>query len=211
MTWPAANITAVRVLVSDTPVSKLNRGETPKNPRNGANKVFQLDRFPIVPGSVFLTSGANIRVQNGFAEDDTNGLITFTAAPVGTESPWYVDYNWLWFSDTEYGTFLDSASEDIGFNPTAIIPPGLNNALNAFAAYHMYEALAAKYASKFNSTGGGQGVQVDVVTGNFLKLANAAKDKGLNFLNLYYQRSGRRNAPAAALAHPRIDPWTPPR
>jgi len=211
MSWPTATITSIRTLVNDTPTSKQARAETPQNTRDSSRKVFQLLHYPIVSGSIYLTTGSTIRTQAGFTPDYVNGLLTFTSAPTGTESPWYVDYYWQWLADADYGEFLDMASYDVGFSPTATLPVGLTNAFLNYAAYRFYKAMAAKYAWRFNSSGGGQGQNVDVVTGNFRKLADEAKAEADSLKLEYYTRHGKREAPAIGTASMGIDPFTPMR
>ena len=211
MSWSAAQITSLRTLVDDSVTSKQARAETPQNARDGARKVFQLLHYPIVASSVYLTTGATIRTQTGYTVDLVNGLLTFTVAPTGLESPWYVDYYWQWLPDSAFTEFLDNASYDIGFNPTIAVPIGLTNAFNNYGAYHFYKAMAAKYAWRFNSAGGGQGQNVDVVTQNWRKLADEAKTEGDSMKAEFYKRHGAREAPAIGTASMSIDPFTPMR
>jgi hypothetical protein len=211
MSWTAAQIAAIRSLVDDTSTSHQGRAEIPQGQRDSSRRVFQVLYYPIVSGSVYLTTGTTIRTQTGFTVDLTNGLLTFTVAPVGTENPWECDYYWQYLADGEYSTFLDQASYDVGFSPTTTIPDGLINSFYLYAASHFYERMAARYASRFNSSGGGQGQSVDVVTGNFRKLSEDAKSKA-DFMKLeYYKRHGQREAPSISVVAPVIDPWTPMR
>jgi hypothetical protein len=211
MAWSAAQITAVRGLVDDTSTSHQARAEVPQNERDSSRTVFQVLYYPIVPGSVYLTTGTTVRTQSGFTVDNTNGLLTFTAAPTGTENPWYVDYYWQWLTDTDFTTFLDQASYDIGYSPSDTVPSGLTNAFNLYAASHFYQRMAARYASRFNSTGGGQGQSVDVVTANYLNLAKEKKAEADAMKMAFYERHGQRSAPASVSVAPSIAPYTPVR
>jgi hypothetical protein len=209
MAWTSAQITAVRIKVDDTATSHQARAEIPQNERNSSCTVFQVLYYPIVASSVYLTTGTTIRTQTGFTVDATNGLLTFATAPTGSENPWYVDYYWQWMTDTDMSAFLDQASYDIGYSPTSTIPDGLTNAFTMFAAAHFYERMAAKYASRFNSSGGGQGQSVDVVTQNYKKLADNAISQAEKMKTAYYTRHGQREAPATATNAPTIMPYTP--
>lgn len=221
MSWTAAQITTLRQLVNDDANDKQARAEVPQNTRDNSRVVFQLLHYPIVTNgwastdtdathtSVFLTTGSTVRTQTGFKVDPLNGLLTFSTAPIGTESPWYVDYYWQWFEDAKYSTFLDMASYDVGFSPTLTITPGLTNAWYLYAKCNYFKAMAAKYAWRFNSSGGGQGQEVDVVTQNYKKMADEAWEEAENMKTAFYTRHGARNAPATASTHMGIDPWTP--
>lgn len=221
MAWTASQIGTLRTLVNDESTSKQARAETPQNTRDSARLVFQVSHYPIVTTgwtaqdtdatktSVYLTSGSTIRTQAGFTVDPVNGLLTFASAPTGNEDPWYVDYYWQWESDTGISTFLDIASYDVGFSPTATITSGLTNAWYAYAKHHFYKAMAGKYAWRFNSSGGGQGQEIDVVTQNFQQLSKQAKSEADDMKTAFYTRHGARSSPAVATGAMGIDPWTP--
>ena len=223
MSWTAAQILTLRQLVNDDPTSKQARAEVPQNTRDNSRTVFQVLHYPIVVNgwantdldatktSVYLTTNTTVRTQTGFTVDPINGLLTFNTAPVGTESPWYVDYYWQWLTDTQHSAFLDLASYDTGFSPTTTITTGLTNAWYHYAKHHFFKTMAAKYAWRFNSSGGGQGQSVDVVTKNYKILADEAWQEAENMKTAFYTRHGARNAPALANSAMSIDPWTPAR
>jgi hypothetical protein len=210
MAW-TNEILQLRGLVDDTTTSNQARHETPTNKRDSSNKIFQLEKYPIVNSSVYLTLNTTIRTQAGFTIDNVNGLMTFVTAPVGTENPFYVDYYWNWFVDNDYSNFLDIASYDLGFGPTLTIPSGLINALLHYGKHHFFKRMASRYAYRFASSGGGQGQSIDVVTKQYKQLADEAWQEAETMKLAYYERHGQRNQPATSVKSSKIDPWTPMR
>jgi hypothetical protein len=238
-TLTATEINLLRTLVNDDSTSKQARAEIPQNTRDGVRTVFQLLHYPIVSSgwastdtdatntSVYLTTGTTVRTQTGFKVDVVNGLLTFNTAPTGAEDPWFVDYYWQWASDETMYSLLYIAAYDVGYNPvllgygldpygtgpysspTTTIPTGLTNAWYLYAKHHFFKMMASKYAWRFNSSGGGQGQQVDVVTKSYRELADEAWEEANAMKEAFAKRHGRRDVPAQATSRMSVDPWTP--
>ncbi len=212
MTALATLITDTRILCNDTPTSNLITQEAPKGAINSSNTKYRLQYQLVVTGSVFLTQGSTFRTQSGFTLDLPNGILTMTSAPTSGTDPFEVDYNFNWFTDTDYTEFLAEAAKAVNnvADPTKIVD-GLVPALLHFALYYFWMRRASQYAHKYQSSGGQAGQNVDVVTTNFRNLAKDAKAAALALRDDFYTEQGRAKNPAAAATNISFDPFTPRR
>lgn len=204
-------ITSLRILANDTPTSNTIRQETPQGVLDGTNVNFRLQNFPLVVGSVYVTAGSTFRGQAGFTVDAPNGIITFGTAPLSTTKPWECDYNFQWFTDAEHTEFLGDGAELLGYtksDPTTV-PAGLITPMLKYALAAFWMRRSSQYAHRFASSGGQVGHSVDVVTKAFKALADQATKDGDNFRDAYWNRQGRKNAPASGTGSYSIDPGSP--
>jgi len=206
---PTDLVLRLRILANDTATSNLITGETPVGTRNGSNLHFRLQYQNIVSGSVYMTIDNTFRTQSGFSVDTANGLLLFGSAPLSTVSTFAADYNFQWFTDTDYTEFLTEASYQLSVTDAADVPTGLTMSLMQFALYYFWLRRATQYAHRYSSTGGQAGESVDVVTSNFRKLAADAMKAALQMRLDYYERQGEREAPSSATWSFGIDPYTP--
>lgn len=214
MTAIATLITNLRQLSNDTPTANLISRETMKPKPDGTRKKFYVDYQDLVSGSVYTTIGntdAGFRIQTGFTVDLANGIITFSAAPAAGSDPFTADYNFYWFTDTDYTEFLDEASKQLSVLTAEQVPSALSMALMQFGLFYFWQRRASQYASRYASTGGLSSQNVDTVTKNFRDLAKAAWDSGTKFRDDYYLKQGEQNQPAAAVFNYGISPYTPKR
>lgn len=209
----AALITSTRTLAADTTTANLIRGETPGGLNDGTNTKFRTMQRNIVAASIFFTINSTYRSQTGLTIDDAgNGLFTISPAPAANGNPWYIDYNFQWFTDADYTEFLNDAARDLlGVSDPTTIATALVAALLQYALGYFYQRRATYYADKYSSSGGQAGQSVDVVTKNFQTLSKGAFDRATTMRDDYYKRLGQRNAPASATTSYGIDPITPPR
>ena len=210
----AANIIlAVRQDVKDAAKSNIVRGEVPSGDVDAVNKRFYLAYQPIVTASAKVyQNGTLLTLTTNYTIDEETGIITFVAIPaVGTKIE--VDYYYNWFNDASYTSFLDNASQSLGFASATItsIPEGLIPATLKFVAHYYYKARAAFYANRFNSSTAGQTVNVDVITKNFKDLATECWEEAIELRNDYYKKFGQQNQPASAVTAPSISNYTPQR
>lgn len=210
ITAPVGLINQLRSLANDTTTSNFIKFETPIGAADGANKYFKLQYENIVTASVYISYGTTFRTQAGFTVDLTNGIITFTSAPASA-TELLTDYNFLWFSDTEYSEFLVTASQHLGETDPDDVDTGLVMALLQYALGYYWQRRASAYAHRYSSSSMGVSAQVDVITTNFMKLANMAFNTGEKFRIQFYQRQGQREAPASGTQTYNIDPYTPQR
>lgn len=231
-------ITNLRILAKDTPTSKvvfgemLGSGDTPSFPVDGVNTVFRLKKPALsdaagAPTYTFFTivgHGAVARSQSGLTiTDPANGIITFSAAPnpgngtypVAPPSGVYVDYNWVWFMDSDYTEFLNLACEMVlaGVTDPTLVQSGLDTAMMQYALSQFWYARASQYAEQYRSAGGEASEDVQTVAQTYLALGKAANARG-DYLKLdFYKRQGQREAPAFASPQqfpaPRFDKITP--
>lgn len=210
ITVPTALITKLRILANDTATSNFISAETPVGTINSSNTHFRTQYQNLVSGSVYLSNATVFRSQAGFTVDATNGLLTFSPAPSDTTS--VVDYNFQWFTDTDYSEFLSDAALLLGSdNDPATVVDGLIMALLQYGLFYFYMRRATQYANKYASTGGQASQSVESVTGNFRKLAELSMDKGDQFRTDYYEKQGQQKNPAAAIVAIQFDPMTPRR
>lgn len=212
----ATLITQLRTLARDLPTSNRSVEETPKGLNDGSNTNFRLSSPILIDAAhIWWTSDGTFRSQTGISIVDANlGYIAISPAPpVGTQNqPFYVDYYYNWFADSDYTEFLNDGSRDLvgNGNPTVVID-ALVSALLQYALSKFYQARATQYAARYSSSGGQAGQNVDVVTKNFQTLAKQSADLGEKLRDQYYEDLGQRETPASGTINYRIDPMTPKR
>lgn len=204
-------ITSLRILASDTPTANLIRGETPAGLNDGTNTHFRTAQRNIVASSIYFTINSTYRSQTGLTIDDSvNGLFSISPAPAANGNPWYIDYNYQWFTDTDYTEFLNDAARDLlGVSDPTTVQTALVAALLQYGLGYFYQRRATQYADKYASSGGQAGQSVDVVTKNFQTLSKAAFDRAQAMRDQFYTRLGSSKAPASATTSYGIDPITP--
>lgn len=211
----AALITQARTLCRDLPTSNRSVRETPKGLNDGANTKFAVQSPIIVTGSLKWSTNGTYRVTTGVTLDDANlGYITISPAPAAgnQNQPFYVDYYYQWFADSDYTEFLNDASRDLigNGNPTVVVD-GLISALMQYTLGHYWQARANQYASRYSSSGGMAGQSVDKVADRFGTWAKDAFTQGKSFRDDFYKGLGQRESQSSAVINYNIDPMTPPR
>lgn len=188
---------------------------------DGTEKNFTLLYFPVVAPTPPATSGTVEVLKNGaalvegvgYTIDYPGGLLKLAAAPVKGPPKDVIEitYRFYWYDDAQFESFLANAATSAGFPPTgsssharalsvaATFPDGMLDSLMAFTGYEFNLRRADEYAHRFSSSSGGQSANVDVVTGNFRKLAQDCHTLGIEKRDDFYKRRGARNAPATAI------------
>lgn len=211
----ATLITQARTLCRDLSNSNRSVRESPKGINDGTNTKFSVQNPIIVASSLKWSAATTYRVTTGVTIDDANlGYVTINPAPpAGTQNaPFFVDYYYQWFADTDYTEFLNDASRDVvGSGDPTSVTDGLLSSLLQYTLGHFYQARATQYANRYSSSGGQAGQSVDTVTKNFQALSDAAFKRAKELRDDYYERLGQRDAPASTIINYRIDPMTPPR
>jgi hypothetical protein len=228
----AALISTLRSLGNDTPASNSIRQEVPIGKTDSINVNFRLQNWPVVSGSVYLTIGTTLgfglgpyggvpfggatggivfRTQTGFTVDLANGIITMAdgGVPVPNIQPFEFDYNYYWFSDSEYTEFMAQAVLALGIIDPTLVPTGLIPSLLQYALHYYWMRRSSQYAHKYNSSGGTAGHSVEVVTKAFEKLAADAWAAAPLLRDDYYKKQGRQFQPSSGTATYKIDPFTP--
>lgn len=164
---------------------------------NNAKKVFNTDYTVPVP---------------------KNGQIIFAVAPLETDSL-AVDFNYTWFDDLEWDTYLNRAANKIGLTlyyvgastvpgsfqlpvggtSPADIPDGLFDAICNLAAALASEALAQRFASRYDISAGDQSFNPSQMATAFDKRAIKLEKDGLNARDDFYKGQGRQYRPATAV------------
>lgn len=207
----ATLITSCRILGNDTPTANLITEETPKGTADGSNTKFRLQYQNIVANSVYMSYSTTFRTQTGFTVDTANGIITFTVAPANGLAI-VADYNFQWFTDTDWTEFLNQAALLLGpSNDPTTVNPALQAALEQYALGYYYSRRATQYAHKYASSGGQASQQVESVTGNFAKLSASAMKRGDQLRDDYYSKQGKQKDPAATVVAFQFNPMTPRR
>lgn len=209
----ATLITSLRTLSNDTTTSNLIRKETPDGANDGVNTKFRTAQRNIVAASVFYTFNTTYRSQTGLTLDDpANGLFTIAGPLAAAGNPFFIDYNFQWFTDADDTEFLNDAARDLlGVSDPTTVIDALVAALLQYALGYFYQRRATFYADKYSSSGGQAGQAVDVVTKNFQSLAKDSFKRAQDMRDQYYTRLGSSKAPASATVGYAIDPITPPR
>jgi len=201
----------LRGLGNDTATSNAIRQEVPLGKVDTSNKYYRLQNWPVVAGSLYMTVGSTWRGQNGFTVDPATGIITFTAAPTAGSNPFEADYTYYWFSDADHTTFLNVAAKMLGYTDPTGVEDGLVPALLHYALHEFWKRRSSQYANKYSSSGGTAGHSVEVVTGNFKKLAEEAFDTAGKLRDDFYKKQGRQLNPSSGVFGYAIDPYTPRR
>lgn len=210
-------ITNLRILGQDTPTSNLINRENLKPNPDGTRTKFYVDNKPIVgtdsdTNSVYVTSGntdAGFRSQSGFTVDLANAIITFAVAPANGVTPFVADYNFYWFSDTDYTEFLNEASKQCSASDPTQVQTGLEPAMMQFALYYYWMRRATQWANKYSSTGGLASQSADQVAKNFHMLAKEAWAAGEKERLEFYKNQGQNVKAATSVINYGIDPYTP--
>jgi hypothetical protein len=202
-------ILRARILANDTATANFQR-EVPTGRIDGTNTHFQLQNKNPIPASMYLTVNTSYRQASGFTVSDaTAGLIEITVAPAASANPFWMDYNFYWFSDGDYTEFLNDSALKLSAPTPVTVDPGLIDALLQYSLGYFWQRRATQYAHKYASSGGTVGQSVEKVTEAFRELSNQAFAKGDSFRDAFYKRQGQREAPASAVANYNIDPYTP--
>jgi hypothetical protein len=214
---PATNYTELLARLrnesDDTATGKPKFGDTPAGTRDGANTTFRLSYPNPITGSIYLTYGAAVRANTGFAIlDGPSGYVQLTTPPdAGTTQPFFFDYFYQWFLDADLQKMIDGATEDLGGVAGTDLDAGLYSAQVQFALARFWKRRASTYAHLFATSGGGANASPESVTAQFLSLAKEATKEGVRLMTAFYTRHGKRNAPASGTITHNISPYTPKR
>lgn len=209
-----------RDLVSQNPISR----ETPIGDIDGVNVIYYLQNKNIVSGTVgavnygpFVTLSTSKRATTGYVLDALNGILTLTVpVPTPLLPPWFVDYFFQWFTDTDYQTWIDQATQELAQTAGLFVGPvagggDLTPALIQYVIERFWTARASLYANKYATTAAGASEQIQTVTANFLSLAKAARVKAAAMRVAAYVDPGQKLAPASGTITHNIGRYTPRR
>ena len=217
----AADLTLkLRGRVNDTLASNFVRSEIPKGELDSSNKRFYLANLFLVTTASPTDYSPNFYIDGTlvtkslYAITSAQGLIAWIGtAPSGTKAE--VDYYYYKASDDMMSQFLDGATQltekDVT-DPTDV-PDGMAAILVEYAAYYFYDAMAARFADKFQASAGSQSSNPDPITKNYKELSakalasadkmpgieHAAQDEGWGMLVLVFLLIA---PPLAAIAVP---------
>lgn len=204
-------LTDLRILANDTPTSNNIRQEVPLGPKDGVNKNFRLQNYPVVAGSAYITQDATFRSQSGFTLDAPNGLLNFTTAPLSTVKVFEADYNFYWFTDVDHTQFLTNGSQSVSAADPTLVTDGLVPALLQYALHYFWMRRASQYAHRYSSSGGTAGHSVDAVTKAFKALADSAWAAAQKLRDDFYAKQGQQESPSSGTLAYNIDPYSPMR
>lgn len=174
--------------------------------------VFYLTNKPIVSGSIYLTYGSTVRQAasgySGLTVDYANGLLTFSPAWNPT-APYFVDYNFNYFSSADYTSFLADGLRFLGIPAGSTIDEMLAPAAYESAKAFFYDARASQYADRYKSEAGGVGQDVDVVTKNFQDLSKKAQLKAVTLRDAFYTRFSASKGPSSHFFNYGVSKITP--
>jgi hypothetical protein len=224
-------VSDLRILTKDPESApspyNLARGENLQLPQGAAIatcQTFYLSSVPIVPnntnensnGSVYITQGTTVRTQSGFTVDFTNGIITFSTAPGESgslPSPFTADYNFNWFTDTDYTLFIGKGMELCGVDAdvqdgviAGTLDENLLPGVYDLALSYFYQARATQYADKYNASGGGQGQDVKSVCDQFMSMSKTFYASGIKKRDEFYTRQGQAKAPSSHFINYGVSP-----
>lgn len=211
-------IISCRTLVGDGPTDNAARLENLNNIDNGNNingaqKVFNLQNFPIAPGGVFQTlSDGNAVTPSGV--DELHGQVLFTIAPTLTLQ---VSYYYFLFEDSAWSEFIINALQIVGLstnNPTqdiVVVPEGLLAACKLYAAYYFAMRVASQTGLWYNQKLQERDEARDSISGKWLKIAAAYKKDADALRADYYLGAGRQLKASFTILEHAPRPYTPSR
>ena len=177
-----------------------------------------------------------LTITTDYTIDTDLGVVTMTTAPAlgdPTDPAKPIDvlfatYRFFWYKDdSNYYEFLIQACRNCGVFPTATLTTPAARAadvllklddnlidaviLLAAAAFNLRRA--TEWASRVDSSSGGQDVKPSSPSKAYADLAKKFGDRGIEMRDDVYKRRGKRNAPAAGLGRYRglNVPYQPPR
>lgn len=233
-------IDSARRLLDDWYDSKfVNQFTDLQGEQDGTNKIFTIPggRLVVYPASspTFFPLAYNSGTPLHFGTDYTvptpkNGQLIFVAAPPETESL-AVDFNYTWFDDLEWDNYLHLASNKVGLalyyvgassvagsfvlpvgaTQPADIPDGLFDAICQLAAALAAEALAERFATKYDLSAGDHSYNPSQMAQAFDKRAEKLEKSGLNARDDFYKGQGRQYQPSIQTPGYVLPPITPPR
>jgi len=183
---------------------------------DGVKTQFPLKTFPVMSGTVTITKNGSTLVETppaptgDYGVDYTNGVITFTVAPVTspTRDSIYATYAFLNYADADYNSFIATAGHFIGvvgvgattaLQAASVVSLVVDAQIDALVLYvaHLYcKRKAVESAKKFGGSTGGLSVGVEVVTKAYEAQAKAYLDQATVMRDDYYKRRGAREAPS---------------
>lgn len=190
--------------------------------------VTPVPRFELrLDGALLTYSSSTTPPAGQYNVDPDTGIVTMGTAPTNGDPIQVLSatYRFVWYKDDAYHEWIVNAAITMGFGPSmslatpalkasaalVAIPDGLLDALHKMVGHLFNKRRATEYAIRFASSSGGQSVQVDVVTGNFRKLADELWDEAIQMRDDYYKRRGGAAAPAAGISRFRPIPTYTPR
>lgn len=233
-------IDSARRLIDDWYDSKfVNQFTDLQGAQDGINTIFTVigGRLIVTPPSApsLFPQVYNGGAKGTFNTDYTvpvpkNGQIIFAVAPLETDSI-AVDFNYTWFDDLEWDLFLCRAANKIGLTlyytgastvpgsfqlpvggtSPADVPDGLFDAICQLGASLAAEALAQRFASRYDISAGDQSFNPSQMADAFDKRAAKLEKGGLNARDDFYKGQGRQYKPATANVGFVLPPITPRR
>lgn len=226
--WLQADaIAALRTEISDDLYGKVVVGFTPLvGEQDGVNKDFQIPQDRINATTLKLyKNGSILTVTTDYSViDASQGMIRFVVSPNEADTI-ATTFNWIFFMDVELDHFLNRAANeftiasyhtDAGFGETipilpSDIPDGQKPAILLLAAYRAAQALATRYATRYDSSTGEQDAKASQMAERFDKMAERLRKLALDARNDFYQGQGAQYRPSQKSVGYRLPPWTPPR
>lgn len=207
--------TQLRTVIDDlaSPPSHFVRQENLRNSPIGDQvaagiNFFQLANRRIVEPTAATTTlkvikdGTTLTPVADFTDDPVRGTFVLTGA-FPTVSL-LARYDFTLLLDAELDPAIESALRFLGF-ATGIsnlstdvpnVPEGLNEALVHEAAAHCFEALASRSAPLYDASAAGKTLNKKSIKDHYLALAKEHYAEAEKERTAFYQRQGRRDAPA---------------
>lgn len=196
--------------------------------QDGTNKIFQIPQ-PRIVGSFLqvFKNGVALTTPTDFTLTDAKkGIITFVTAPAITDEI-TVTFTYTWFDDLEFDHHLNRAANELGFDAyytqaatvagsetVALIddfPNGLKGAIILLAAARACQALADRFAVKYDVSAGDQDFSPSQMAEKYETLAEKLYDRGIKARDAFYQGQGRQYRPAIGTTGFVLPNWTPKR
>jgi len=207
-----------RTMVGDGPTDNAVRLENLNNVDNGNNingaqKIFNLQNFPITPGGVFQTVSDGT-VVTPTSIDELHGQVVLAVPPALTLQ---VSYYYFLFEDSTWTEFIINALQIVGLstsNPSqdiTTVAEGLLAPCKLYAAYHFAMRVASQTGLWYNQKLQERDEARDSISGKWLKIAAAYKKDADALRADFYLGAGRQLKASFAILEHAPRPYTPDR
>lgn len=225
MAWAstAVAITALRSLIKDNPTDKLCSTKSVIGETNGTNKIFKTFEYRRLtdfsssgtgfPLGIYL-NGNQLSSSGVTIDDLPSGTFQMTTPPNDRDSV-RATYYYQWFVDSELDSFLQNASQWLGYGASyANMADGLNASALRFAAQEAYLAAAMKYSTRMSEVyklEDAPSEEILKALAAFKDMADSFMDSAVKLRDDYYTRQGQSLSPLFNLSTGQVTDPTPRR
>jgi hypothetical protein len=185
-------IAKAQLLGNDTPTSHRVFPDALQSQVDQVRTLFVLsNKNIVVPGTHYVVDGGALSNGDALVTSAANGLVTMLTAPQKSLDWFYYYQNFL---SSEIQDFVDDGLAQVGMTEVdlPLIDPTLYDVVTHFAAAHMNEVMAQRFAANYNVSIEGESFEKSAVYQAYLKSAESLYKEAVDKREEYYKRQGRR-------------------